>query len=614
MPAFDRVALLQAHASIPVWHEYYIPDLVELGMLAASLRPLVGEVDMPVHPNGRDPLGEFERYLERRRPGLVGISVFTSGVPAALRYAELAKRAGSAVVVGGYHPSARPEELLASPVVDWVVRGEGELTLAALARAGSPDGVEGVSFRRNGAVVHNPPRPPIPDLNALPAPWRDLRPERCGRRGLDYHTDTIYASRGCRGRCVFCANHLVGGAWRERNMEGILAELLSLPGPRRRRPKKIKFWDSSFLADAPRVERLCRGILEHGLQRPFRFIAESRAEDIVRAADIVPLMKEAGFVRIGCGIESPHRRTHAALKKGLNPDHVPRAADLLTTAGIQFSKFYIVGHEGEGEADILAYPEHALAVGTHRQHTTFFIMTPYPGTELGARYEERGLIANRDWSLYNNLVAVVSPEGIPPRRLQALHAGVALRHKAFRRFLDGVPAGASLGGLWEPLFLLSLVERRRDPGRTRRELAEDLHAALVAARGEASRPSRPDRRGGFARRFALRFHLKGLPSVRIGGGDDGTTATMAIRPGPDAPPLPGRWEVHLDLQRLASLADRLDHRLLSSDALTLFWTPRAFRLRWAPSFLREAAKALAGLAGMAWFHCRTVLGGWSERG
>jgi magnesium-protoporphyrin IX monomethyl ester (oxidative) cyclase len=606
MSAFHSVVLAQAHPVIPVWAEYYLPDLVELCMLAAAVRPLAGEVSIPVHPNARDPLGDFERHLNRLRPDLVGLSVFTCGVPSALRYAEAAKRSGAMVVVGGYHPSALPEEMLNSPCVDWVVRGEGEAALAELVRSGSPEGVAGVSFRRGGIVVHNPPRAPIPDLNALAPPWREIRPERCGRRGLDYHTDTIYASRGCKGRCVFCANHLVGGPWRERCVEGILAELLTLPPPRGRRPKKIKFWDSSFLADAGRVERLCRGILEHGLQRPFRFIAESRAEDIVRAASIIPLMKEAGFVRIGCGIESPHKRTHATMKKGLDPGHLSRAVALLQAVNIQFSKFYILGHEGEDEETIRGYPEEALKVGFNRQHTTFFIMTPYPGTELGARYEERGLIAIRDWSLYNNLAAVVSPEGIPPRRLQVLHAGVVLRHKAFRRFLDGNHAGTCLGGLWEPLLLLAVVQRRISPGLTPRELAQDLHDALHSARGEASRPSRPDRPGGLAKRFALRFHLEGRPSVWIGGGDDGTTATMAFRTG--APPLPGRWEVHLDLQRLASLAVRLDHRLLANDALTLFWTPTAFRLLQFPSFMREVGKALAGLAGMAWFHCLAALG------
>ena len=609
MPAFQRVALVQAHPAIPVWPEYYIPDLVELCMLAAAIRSLAGEVALPVHPNGREPLREFERYLKRHRPDLVGVSVFTCGVPTALRYAELAKRAGAVVVAGGYHPSARPEELLASPFVDCVVRGEGEVTLAELVRAGSPDGLEGVSFRRDGAVVHHPARPPIPDLDALQVPWRDLRPERCGRRGLDYHTDTIFTSRGCKGKCVFCANHLVGGAWRERDMEHILAELLSLPGPRRKRPKKIKFWDSSFLADAGRVERLCRGILEHGLQKPFRFIAESRAEDIVRAADIIPLMKEAGFVRIGCGIESPYKQTHAALKKGLNPDHVPRAAELLRAVNIQFSKFYIVGHEGESEADILAYPDHALKVGFNRQHTTFFVMTPYPGTELAARYEERGLIASSDWSLYTNLGAVVAPEGIPPGRLQALHAGVVLRHKAFRRFLDGNAAGACLGGLWEPLLLLAKVDRLRAPERPARERAEALYSALEAARGTITREPRPDRRPVFARRLALRFHLDGRPSVWVGGIEDGRSAMMAIGPDGTVAARAKRWEIHISLERMVELADGVDHRLLAADGLTLFWTPRAFRLRWVPSFAREVGRVLCGLAGMAWFHCRTVFRG-----
>jgi hypothetical protein len=158
---------------------------------------------------------------------------------------------------------------------------------------------------------------------------------------------------------VFCANHLIGGAWRGRSLDHIITELQTLMPPRRSRRKIVKFWDSMFLGDADRVAELSRRIRELGLERWFRFVAETRAEDVVRAAPILRDMHEAGFVRIGCGVESPSRETHRTLRKGLNLNHVGQAAALLREAGIQMTKFLIVGHERETEENILGYPDYA---------------------------------------------------------------------------------------------------------------------------------------------------------------------------------------------------------------------------------------------------------------
>jgi magnesium-protoporphyrin IX monomethyl ester (oxidative) cyclase len=604
MSAFRRVALLQSHPRTPVWHDYYVPDLVELAGLAAVIRPLVEEVAIPVGPTDRDPLPAFERYLRRHRPDLVGISSFTCGANSARQYAALARRHGAVVVMGGYHPSALPEEVLACPDVDVVVRGEGETTFAELVRTGSPDGVAGTSFRRDGQIVHNPARETIKDLDALPLPLRELRPERCGLRGIDYHTDTVYASRGCRGRCVFCANHLVGGNWRPRSVDAILAELLTIPPLPRGRRKKVKFWDSSFLAEPERVERLCEGIIAHGLDLRFRYVAESRAEDVVRGAAVLPIMQRASFARIGCGVESPNRRTHATLRKGLNLDHVGRAAELLAGAGLQFSKFLIVGHDGEDETDILAYPEYALSHGTRLQNTTFFVMTPYPGTELAARMAAAGTIESRDWDLYTNHGAVVSPAGIDARRLQVLHAAVALRTKCARRFAAGRSAQGIISACFEPLLLLATVELQRDGAATRGAVAATLHDALAAAASTAGRPARPGRRRARERLVAC-FHATGRAPLVIGVARGGSEERLLL--GAAAERLAGAIPVHVSLERLVGLAQRLDHRRLAADGMTLIQNPRAFRIAWLPSFGRQIAIAVAGLAGMLAFHVRRRL-------
>ena len=604
---FRRVALLQSHQQLPAWHSYYVPDLVELCALAAVIRDDVDDVTIPLAPTDRDPFATFARFVDRRRPDLVGVSVFTGSAVAALTYAEIAKRAGAVVVMGGYHPSALPEEVLASPSVDLVVRGEGEEAFAELVRSGSPEGVGGVSYRRDGSIVHNPGRQPIADLDAVPLPLRELRPPRCGLSGLDYHTDTLYTSRGCRFRCVFCANHLVGGPFRERRLERVLCELETITPPRRGPWKYVKFWDSCFLSDPERVLALCDLIRAHTFERYFRFVVESRVEDVVRAADILKPMRAAGFVRVGCGVESPNRETHLHLRKGLNLAHVGRAAQLLEAASIQFSKLLIVGHEGEGEADILAYPDYSLQHGVRLQNTTFFVMTPYPGTELAADLERRGQIGSRNWDLYNNFAAVISPGGLSADRLQVLHAAVALKYGALRRFVAGKSVGSAVGKCMEPLLLLAKVELMRG-ALPLPEIAGRMYDALAVAAAPSAYGRRPRRRRRPSDRVAFRFHAAARGSIVVGAVCADGDEELVIRDAPRRLPGPRRRvELHVSLDRLAGLAARLDYRRLSADLLTLHWRPSAFRVAWLPSTARELAKVLLAAAGMAAFHLGKTL-------
>jgi radical SAM superfamily enzyme YgiQ (UPF0313 family) len=69
----------------------------------------------------------IETDIGELNPDVVGISsLFTPYYREALEVAACAKRQSSAIVVmGGSHASAVPESLLASPHVDYVIRGEG---------------------------------------------------------------------------------------------------------------------------------------------------------------------------------------------------------------------------------------------------------------------------------------------------------------------------------------------------------------------------------------------------------------------------------------------------------------------------------------------------------
>ena len=82
------------------------------------------------------------------------------------------------VVVGGPHPSAYTDQVMADLNIDYAVLGEGELTADELDQAirteGAVDQIDGLAWRENGSVRINPRQRYIEDLDAIPFPAWDL--------------------------------------------------------------------------------------------------------------------------------------------------------------------------------------------------------------------------------------------------------------------------------------------------------------------------------------------------------------------------------------------------------------------------------------------------------
>jgi hypothetical protein len=278
---------------------------------------------------------------------------------------------------------------------------------------------------------------------------------------------------------------------------------------------------------------------------------------------------------------------------------VHQAAELLTAADIHFSKFLIVGHENESEADILDYPDYSLSHGVRLQGTTFFIMTPYPGTELARRFQERGLVTSQDWNRYTNFMAVVEPGEISDRRLQVLHAAVAMKYGVQRRFLAGKSVSTAIGRVAEPLLLLAKVGLLKGD-KDRDQVAMSLRDALVAASGSATRPHQSRK---IRNRVQFRFWLDGHPPVVLGSSVAGDQETLVIEEGGQGLDAGDRGPVvNVSLAHFVDLAARLRYRRLTNDALTLKWRPLGFRLAWIPGFVSDLGAVAGVLARCAAFH------------
>jgi anaerobic magnesium-protoporphyrin IX monomethyl ester cyclase len=180
---------------------------------------------------------DIDRTIEAYHPDIVASSAFgTCNAYLVLRTLEATKRVDEDIltVTGGQHFTATAQQSLETyPEIDVIVRGEGERTLTDIVR--NPNDMvdtEGISFRRNGQVIHNPPRPLICDLHELPFPGYHLVRDLVGKyhfaamAGYNAPYALVEGSRGCSHRCTFCSQwkHWEG-AWRLKSPGRIADEI-----------------------------------------------------------------------------------------------------------------------------------------------------------------------------------------------------------------------------------------------------------------------------------------------------------------------------------------------------------------------------------------------------
>ncbi|MFQ5964710.1 MAG: B12-binding domain-containing radical SAM protein [Candidatus Scalinduaceae bacterium] len=417
MSYFKNVCLLKAPQKVDIPYGLILSDITEVCYLAAIVKEAVDSITIPVNTYAPNPLRDFKRYLRTYPSDMIGISSMTGAYTNALEYAKIAKEHNLYVVLGGYHPTALPDEVLKSPYVDAVIRGEGEFTFKELVNDGPSEGVQGLSFKDNGNIIHNPDRDVIADLDVLPQPLREIRPKRFGNKGADYLFDTVFTSRGCRIKCSFCSNDMVNKNWRHRSPLNVIEELKMIHTTKKR--KILKIWDANVLTDVDRMEKIVDLMFENNLTN-FKIWTESRTTDIIRAERIMQKLHDIGLRHVSLGIESPNLETLKKIRKGTTPKTCEKAIEILNDYKIKVQGYFIIGHLNETVEDIKRYPEYAKTAGL--KQAVFMVMTPYPGTQIFYEYKNENSINSYRWDMYNNFGTVVEPNKIDLKTLKKMLA------------------------------------------------------------------------------------------------------------------------------------------------------------------------------------------------
>lgn len=349
---------------------------------------------------------ELRRACEA--PLAVGLSMYTETAEAALQLAcfvrELFPKA--AIIAGGPHATFCDEEILECADVDFVVHGEGESTLLVLLEAIRHPGlplqeIAGISFRdANGRVTRTAPRGDNTLLDLLPLP-------AYGLEGLDETRNVlrVVSSRGCPGRCIFCASRAYSGPrYRMHSAEWLFS--LVVYSYVNRPFALLDLLDDTFTANRRRTKRFCALLRASGLRLSLQI--KSRA-DFIRE-DVVRELSTAGCKAIHIGVESADQDVLNAISKGTTLEQIYSAIALLVRYGIRVNSSFIIGNPTDTPLSIERTLILAAVVKDFGSSAVSFA-TPFPGTPLCHDAERLGLrIAVTNWRKYDTATPIFATD------------------------------------------------------------------------------------------------------------------------------------------------------------------------------------------------------------
>lgn len=390
-------------------------SLPPMGLLyiAAALEQAghgVKVVDLQCEPGGLDP-------RDIKAADVVGITSDTTRIEKAMEIARQAAAMGRPVVMGGPHPQFMAEEILRTGHVQYIVKGEGDLTfphlMETLECGREPAAVNGLLFL-DGKTLVETANGPLPDVESLPLPARhllDLNRYNGTLNGIPL--TPVVTSRGCPGGCSFCSSSsFFGRRWRSRSAESVLAEIEEVYN--RYGFRAIAFVDDNFSLVPERVIQIADGIRSRGLD--LQWWNFSRVDTIARNPQMVQAMAAGGSRVVFLGIESAGSEALKMLGKEHQGEETAGAVKLLQDNGIEVFGSYILGHLNETAEDVERTIDMAVALDTNIAQ--FSILTPYPGTPL---YEEvKDQIFIKRWKFYDALHLVFRHPRINRHWLQFL--------------------------------------------------------------------------------------------------------------------------------------------------------------------------------------------------
>ena len=370
--------------------------------------------------------GNFKDLEDMAAPDVVGITATSVLIEDAVLIASTVHRIWKdvKVVIGGVHASIEPLEVLSHSDVDYVIRGEGERSMALLVAGVEKEMIPGLSMlNEDGSYWEHPNIDNIEELDAMPMPAFHLLPMHLYRSplggALRQPSISLFSSRGCPGSCTYCHSSL-GKTIRYRSPDSIHSEISLLYHTYGIR--EYSFYDDTFCSSNERVRALCQLLLDQGPDITWTCMSRINYAE----KHTLDLMGKSGCHMICYGVESADPQILKNIRKGINLNKVKDVVIMTRAAGIRTRLSFMFGNPGETIETMQKTLRFALDINPDL--VQFNITTPYPGTEMFRWADENNYLSTKDWSQYDLHNIVMHLPTVTPQEISDFYM------KAYRAF------------------------------------------------------------------------------------------------------------------------------------------------------------------------------------
>jgi len=344
-----------------------------------------------------DNTDEILSRIEKYNPDLIALTVVTDDYAWALKWAnEIKKHFNIPIVAGNTHPTFKPADCLSHGCIDYIVRGEGELTLLELLDAIEGkipfNKVLGLGHKLNGKPTLNPMRPLIEDMDILPFPDKDLYYHEMPYLNHGY---TTMSGRGCPYKCTFCDNNTsmklyktevskVQKWTRRHSPEYVVEEILW--AKEKYNISHVRFNDEDFSYDRKWLKQFCLLYKEKVGIPYFAWVYPNTIDE-----EMADLLASSGCDAVELGIQSGSAQLRKEiLHRGTKDSQIVRSCCALRKAGIRTTVDIIIGLPTETKENLDDTVK--LLMECNPWHLYAFWLRYYPTTEILQIAKEKKLL------------------------------------------------------------------------------------------------------------------------------------------------------------------------------------------------------------------------------
>ena len=348
-----------------------------------SYNNYVKALNDPEHPTWN----LMKKLVTEQKPDIIGITALTTKFGSVIQTAKFCKEVlpDVPIIIGGPHATAMPQLTAQIPEADYILRGEGDESIPELLDA-IRDGkdlsqIKGLTWKKDGQIIHNPDREFVKDLDSVAFPARSalLNPENYSSEDMG----VILSSRGCPFCCSYCF-HMWNRQVRYRSVESVIEEIKQVHDAYGTTQFSIK--DDSFTVKRSHVLKLC----EEFRKLPFKLTFNCTTRVDIIDDELLNVMKHSGLAQLSVGIESGSTEILKATDKGITHEQILKAAELLNKHGIYWTGYFMIGLPQETEDDILKTL--AFLKKSKPYYGGLGVYNPFPRTKLFDQGVEMGLV------------------------------------------------------------------------------------------------------------------------------------------------------------------------------------------------------------------------------